>query len=943
MNKTFMKTLMGSTIIAGSLVTVTSFASSASAQEADEIIITGSRIARKELISTSPVNVLSSEDLEVSGINTVATLLNELPQAGVPGSTDTSTNFSTSGTGLNTINLRNLGTQRTLVLVNGRRHIGGSAGSPTVDVSMIPAPLVERVEIVTGGASAVYGSEAVAGVVNFIYKDDVEGLQFDVRKGWTQEGGADDLDMSLTAGSNFANDRGNAVIYLGYSDRGVLKATDRAISASDATNSSFGPKGNFFLPAVAETSPGADDAIAAQLTTLNEATGLWDKPFVAAQDGFDRNARRLIRVPSERTQFNANFTYDFNEHVQFFSETGYSSLTSESSLEPSIVGEFISVGSVANLRMPIDNPFVPTELREAVLDRDPDATEITMFRRFTEIGNRSSDVQRQTFRTAAGFKGAMSDDWDYEVYAQYGNNTQDQTNGGVYNTLNVLQALNTEDDGDGGFQCADQLARDLGCVPVNFFGAGSVTGAALDWVTVDNQLTTRSEQFAAGAFITGDMFELPAGTVSSAFGVDWRKDRSKFNSDALAASGLTSGNTIPNTQGEIDVIEVFGEAVVPLIADKPFIQELNLELAGRYADYNTIGGAESYKIAGSWRPFDDLKIRGGFNTAVRAPNISELFDPGGETFRSFTDPCALGGVGGASANTEAEDYTVQSATVQANCATIPGTSTLDPSALNILSAGGLAAGNPNLDAETGETTTIGFVYSPSQVPGLNFTVDYYDITVEDAISSFTAQTTVNQCVRQSSFPNNAFCDLITRDATSGLVTRINALDINVANLQTEGVDFSADYKFDYRDIDFGWSMNGTYVTKDEFVPFSGGEVVDSLGEIGVPEFKINSTLIADWENLRLGWSLRYLDEVNIENDELNRGKVDAFFYNDIYANYAMGDAGQYSVYGGIDNLFDEQPPVLGQGVPGDVTGTNTAADVYDVYGRSFFVGLRAKF
>ena len=958
MNKTFIKTLMGSTIIAGSITGAASIAPAASAQASDEVIVTGSRIARKELVSTSPVNVISTEDIQISGINTVATLLNELPQAGVPGSTDTSTNFSTSGTGLNTIDLRNLGTQRTLVLVNGRRHIGGASGSPTVDVSMIPASLVERVEVVTGGASAVYGSEAVAGVINFIYKDDIEGIEVDVRKGDTQEGGAGDFDISLTAGSNFANDRGNAVIYMGYSDREVLKATDRALSRSDATNSTFGPKGNFLLPGV----PGVEAtdttaeiaAIPAQVTTLNESTGLWDKPFVASEDGFDRNARRLIRVPSKRTQFNANFTYDINENIEFFSETGYSQLTSESSLEPSIVGEFISVGSVANIRMPLSNPFVPTELRDAALARDPDATEISMFRRFTEIGNRSSDVQRQAFRTAAGFKGAMSSNFDYEVYAQYGLTTQDQTNGGVFNALNVLQALDTEADPNnvGGFRCADQIARDLGCVPVNFFGENSVSGEALDWVQVDSQLTSRSDQIAAGAFITGDLFELPAGAVSTAFGVDYRKDESKFNSDSLAASGLTSGNTIPNTQGEIEVMEVFGEAIIPLITDKPFIQELTLELAGRYADYTTRGGnalgqssyaADSYKIAGSWRPVDDLKIRGGYNTAVRAPNINELFDPGSETFRSFNDPCALGGVGGPSANTEADDYTVQSATVQANCATIPGTATLDPASFNIQSAGGLAAGNPDLNPETGKTTTIGFVYSPSQVPGLNFTVDYFDIQIDDAINSFTAQTTADQCVRQPSFPNNPFCALIERNPTTGLVNRINALAINVATFEAAGVDFAADYKFDYKDIGFGWSLNGTVATKNDFVPFEGGETVDSLGEIGVPELKVNSTLIADWNDFRFGWSLRYLDEVNIENDRLNLGTVDQYFYNDVYGSYDFGDAGQYTLYGGVDNLFDELPPELGQGVPGDVTGTNTAADVYDVYGRAFFVGARAKF
>ncbi len=915
----------------------------ATAQQSDdsleEITVTGSRIARKDLIAASPVNIITAEDLEISGVNSVATILNELPSAGIPGSVDTATNFRTTTTGINTIDLRNLrredeGGGRTLVLVNGRRHIGGSNGSSVVDVSMIPAALVERVEIVTGGASAVYGSEAIAGVVNFIYKDDYEGLTLDARYGGSELGGATEKDISLLAGRNFAEGQGNATFYLGYSDRGILRSSQRKLSANDANNSSFGPKGNFFVPGTG-------------FITEDDSTGRWDKPLVLAEDGFDRNAVRLIRVPNERIQFNGHLKYEFNRHMEIFNETSYNRLTSYSQLEPSIVGEFISVGnSIANIRVPIDNPFIPAELRTAVLAGNPNATEFQMRRRFVEIGPRTSDIQRQTFRTVLGAKGDINDDWSYEAYYQYGLLTQDQTNGGVFNTLNFYNSLRVEDDGSGGRRCVDAFARDLGCVPINVFGAGSIAGAALDWVKVDNQLTLRMTQQVAALTIAGSLMDLPAGELGVAFGGEWREEESRFNSDSLAQSGLTSGNTTPNTIGKYDVKEVFAEAVVPLFADVPFGDYIGLEAAVRYADYSTVGGSMAYKGALDWRPFADLRLRGGYSTAVKAPSIGDLFDPGSETFRSFVDPCAFGGKGGPSATGVAADvYEAQSAQVQANCATIPGTATLDPFANNIRSAGGLAAGNPDLQEETSRTWTAGFVYSPGFVPGLNVTVDYYNIEVNDAISTFDAQTTVDQCVRQPDFPNNPFCMLIERagpgEDVPGLINRVNALAINVADFKASGIDFALDYSFGLIGGEMKVNVNGTHSMANDYIPFAGGNTVSDQGEIGLPDWKVNTTLIYNIDRWRFGWSTRFIDAVNVENDSVNAfGTVSRYFYNDLQVRYFIDQESKYQVFAGIDNVFDQKPPELGQGIPRDVTGTNTAADVYDPIRRYFYGGFK---
>ena len=271
---------------AAAAISAPAFSAEDGAEAVERIEVTGSRIKRTEMEAASPIVTISETAIEITGATNVASFINELPSAGVPGTTDTASNFRTSTTGLSTVDLRNLGSQRTLILVNGRRHIGGSAGSPTVDVSMIPVDMVKRVEVVTGGASAVYGSEAIAGVINFIMKDDFEGLEFNSRIGTSKDGGADEKSFSLTMGGNFDDDKGNAIVHLGYSNNGVLRSSDRDISAHDATNSTFGPKGNFDTP----------DGI----VTLDESTGLWNKPFVAAEDGFDRNAVSLIRVQTQR-------------------------------------------------------------------------------------------------------------------------------------------------------------------------------------------------------------------------------------------------------------------------------------------------------------------------------------------------------------------------------------------------------------------------------------------------------------------------------------------------------------------------------------------------------------------------------------------------------------------------------------------------------------------
>lgn len=310
--------------------------------------------------------------------------------------------------------------------------------------------------------------------------------------------------------------------------------------------------------------------------TQDDNTGLWNKPFNNAEDGFNRNARRMIKVPTDRTQFNANIDYEINENFRVFSESAYADVSSSTSLEPTIMGQFISVGNLPDINIPLSNAYFPSELRDAIIagnadnaDFDADTYEVLFRRRSAEVANRTVDTQRRTFRTLIGVDGIINDFWNYEVYYQWGSVTQDQVNSGVIQTLNFINALNTETLADGTIQCADPLFRSLGCVPVNVFGAGAMQGDALDFVTVNPQTTSRAEQQVFSVAVDGVLAELPAGDLGVAFGYERREERAKFNSDALAQSGLTTGNTVPNVTGDYNVEEFFVETRVPILEDMP--------------------------------------------------------------------------------------------------------------------------------------------------------------------------------------------------------------------------------------------------------------------------------------------------------------------------------------------------------------------------------------
>ena len=518
-------------------------------------------------------------------------------------------NFTVASSGINTVELRNLTEDRSLVLVNGRRFVGGRPGTQQVDLNAIPTALIERIDVVTGGSSAVYGSDALAGVINIILKDEFEGVQITGQSGISDEEDDETHQINLTAGSSFADGRGRAMVNLGWDkDRGVYARNRKTMEVDSVALgfftgdpadfndqftpffSTFSEKGRITLPNVASDYVVDDDGNV--------------RPFDLSVDGFNRQDFRALSVPSERWQISSVIDFQLSQTMNFFAEINYASTESDSSLEPfavetdDIYGALTSCSATAcENGVPLLNPFVPETMRQLVRDANPGIADedlvVGFARRTTELDQRAADNTRQTFRFVTGLEGDVGD-YHYEVAVNYGRTTQDQKSSGQVNVLNMRNALDAVVDSTGNLVCRDAVAVAQGCLPVDIFGRGSI-GRGLDETGRRNLLnylkapaTTDAEleQTIYSGYLSGPIVELPAGPLRFVVGVEYREEKSESIGDVLSQQGLNGRNAIPPTIGSFDVWEVFGELEIPLLADVPGIQSLEANLAYRHSDYS---------------------------------------------------------------------------------------------------------------------------------------------------------------------------------------------------------------------------------------------------------------------------------------------------------------------------------------------------------------------
>ena len=964
--KSALKIAMTSALFSGVSFTATAAEEDVSTQEIERVEVTGSRIRSAEALSSSPIQVLSGEDIQKSGVINLQDLLLENPAFGSPAISRTNSNFSTAGGGLATVDLRNLGTARTLVLVNGRRHVSGQAGSTAVDLNAIPTQFIERVEVLTGGASSVYGSDAVAGVVNFVLKKEFEGLEFDAQYGESGEGDSTSGQYSITAGASSSDGKGNVMFHLGYSEEGGVFSRDRDRSAVDQiTNmywdpenpaaileanrpffSSFPPQGRFDAGDTRYTY-NANNQLQAGFSTNGDGT--------IGPDGFNRSNYRTIAIPTERHLLATKGHYELSDEHKVFFEATYAATEVTTELEPF---PFASDDIYANGRVPVEfmvndqllrNAFIPDDIYNSATDTDGDGMKDIFFaKRLLDIGNRGYTGERDTFRFTVGMEGEVFGDWFYDFHYTYGKTKDNQVSGGLVNVQNFRYALeavmDSQDiDGDGITNeaiCLDETARGFNCAPINIYGFNSIDAAAAAYVEAPSMRTASITQTVIGGNISGELFELPAGYVAMAAGFEYREEESAAQFDALQQAGLNAGNAIPATFGEFDVLEFYAEFEVPIF------ESLNFKGAARSSDYSTIGGTLSWNAGLNWQPIDSLRFRLIQAQSTRAPNINELFSPPSQDFPSgLNDPCV--GVTAGQSDTLGTNC-LADAGVAANVAE-NGSFTLNQSDLQGIS--GFNRGNPDLKEEVGTSTTFGMIYTPDFVEGLDITLDYFDIEVEDAIVSTPRQFMLDQCYASS---NEEFCSFITRrqqnagNNSAGSLEFIDTAVSNSGGIGTEGVDLTVIYTEELGPGQFRSRLAYTYLLDGWTIPLPGADKDEWVGEVGSSEHKASINLGYNVSDFDFTWRMTFIGSADIDDQFLaGRGfeagavGVDSVLYHDLQASYYLSES--VELFGGINNAFDEEPPLIPTGVTGSDTGTETDAGTYDVIGRSFYLGLRAKF
>lgn len=936
-------------------------AQEAETQSIEQIVVTGSRIPRADIISNSPVNILDADDFQLSGALEVERLLDTLPQ--VVGTFGASSN--NPGTGTATVNLRGLGARRTLVLINGRRMVAANTDG-VVDLNSIPPALIERVEVVTGGASAVYGSDALAGVVNFILKDDFEGLQFGTQTGISGEADGRRLSLDLTMGTNFADDRGNVVFYVNYFDRNGLFADARPWGADSFVNA-VDADGNAFLRQLAA------DNVDAPLTRLSRPeletanSGLTDPfgtpigPFgIVLTDGGWRAYQQstdqthtsfdsTMQLPMERWQFSSLGSFDVNDSVRAFAEAQFSNVKVTSILSPIPLPSAI----IPNFRLDTNNQFMPNDLRDFLngqLDPNGDLSgvvPINLQRNTRELGRRTNTDDRTVWRVVAGLEGDLRNDMTWEVFYNFGRNQSTTVQGGGLHLFRFQQSLLVDPNNPA--QCEDPSGPAGGCTVLNLFNTGGWTQNNIDFLGIGmvNRADMQSEQFGAG--ISGNIAELPGGSLGVAVGAEYRSESAFFEPDNLyrTGEGVARSAGLQPTGGRFDVSEVYGEAIVPIISDAPFAEYIGLEAGIRFSDYSTAGSVTSYKWGGEWSPHSDIRFRGLVQRAVRAPNVIELFRGGDNTAPQARDFCDV------SANpSQAErDFCVLLG-VPANA--------IDTFQQESTQIRAIVGGNPDLEEEVSDTWTLGFVYQPSQVENLNITIDYYDIEIDDAIDVFGGGLgpTIDAC-RQDLSLQNPFCQPLTTRGPDGQLRDVPLFNANIAQIKTSGIDFNANYSFDLprgRGI-IDYALSGAHVFENTF---QGSPVINPTDCAGFVGGGACSFADSEWRAVqRLTWafddfklSLRHRYIGSVENGRIAAAEatgspipnvpvpeLDAVNYFDLSANWSPGE--RYSVYAIVDNVFDESPPIIGN--TDGVGFVNTDSFTYDVIGRFFTVGFRMDF
>jgi iron complex outermembrane recepter protein len=948
-----------------------------------DVFVTGTRIPQPNLITTSPVTQVTGEDIDNSGVTRVEDLISQLPQAFAA----QNSTVSNGASGTATVSLRNLGSSRTLVLIDGRRMGYGSPNDDAADLNQIPEQMVERVEVLTGGASAVYGSDAVAGVVNFIMKKNFEGLQIDAQYGFYQHNNdydgvgnvraviaargatnpaqfalpddnvsdGESRSINMLMGVASPDGRGNVMAYAGYRNNNPILQRDRDYSACAIANPGADPA-SFTCGGSSTSFPGRFTDFGAYNSTLG--AGRTFVPFNNARDQYNYGPLNFYQRPDERYTMGAFGRYQVNDNAEVFAQLMFSDYRSVSQIAPS--GDFFSTSTIN-----CGNPLLGAQQASTIGCTPGDIvadTVTTMYigRRNVEGGGRQDDLNYTSYRGVMGVRGEITAGWNYDVAAQFSRVALARTYQNEFSVTRLNRALDVVNVG-GTPTCRSVVnGTDLNCVPYDIFIIGGVNQAQLDYLQIPLiQRGETTQQIITGA-ITGDTgWALPSAsrTVQVAFGAEYRRDALKSTTDTSFSSGDGAGQGGPTIglSGDSDVAEVFGEIQIPLADDQPWAYSASFDAAYRRSEYENVG-TDTYKVGLDYAPVSDIRFRGSYSRAVRAPNVIELFAAQGfNLFDMDRDPCDST-TGAVAANC------VGAGAHQVTAGQRDGGG-LDSPAGQYNFLGG---GNPNLNPEEADTVTYGVVWTPSFAPRFNLTVDYFDIQVDGLVSSIGALNTVGQCYAAT--PNPAACARISRNPGSGQLWigagQVEDLNNNIGGLTTSGWDFNANYAFDFEDMgmtnmgSMALSFVGTLLNDLTTDTGLGGadSVYDCTGffanQCGTPNpeyrHRARATWLTPWDvDLSATW--RHYGEVELAvlaaDGSLNNAgaRIDRYFdaenYIDLAAVWQMSDTVVFRA--GVNNVLDNDPQ-LSTSV-GTTGNGNTYPQLYDARGRYFFFGVTADF
>jgi len=977
--------LLATSIICG--MAATAWADTAAAQaaageaEVGEIVVTGSRIRRDTFNAPQTLSVVTAQAIRESGNTSIGDILLEQPNIN-PATNSQNSSSTLFLAGQTRADIRGIGPTRTLVLMDGRRLPFSDASSPAVDLNTIPSLMIERIETIAGGASAVYGSEAISGVVNFIMKKQQDGLEIDLQGGIAEEGDGEEFRAGFNWGSKYFDDRLNVLIGGEYAKQDKIMQKDRdwaypgvrrdtrvtpqpIIPNSRSNNSPY---------AVFQLTGGALGAARSVALDIRNPTNVVRLSPACSTATVQPDCQdealgyatfyTALQGKSDRAVLRTFVDYKITDSWKAFVDATY--------VKANGYGIFVPAFSSApgGGTMPVvlrgDNAYLNGPGATAAALRAEwaaagkpftQASTAQVGKIWEEFGYRNVKSSREQTRVAGGFEGKFQTfgrDVNIDGYVQYS-----QLDGTTisYNVPNVARVQQATDAVvlNGQVVCRNAAARAAGCTPWDLVNGPS--REAILWANANSTTDQTVKQTVGGLNFATSLFDLPAGPVGVAFGVEYRKEESEFVQDALGATGALFFNAIGTRAGEYSVKDAYGEIRIPLLRGAPFAEELSVELAGRVSDYSTIGGTDQYRLHAEWAPFEDVRFRATQSTAVRAPNIVELFAPQSRNFTTAAiDPCDRDVFRSANAAQQAARRVTCAAAIPGwNPATFQSNFGVGRSSLPLLQGG-----NPDLGPETAHTYEYGVVIQPRWVPGLQVSADFFKYNISNQVGLVQINTLLQNLCHDSAqaYASNPFCGQIQRDPTGanggavpGGVVQVVLVNQNVASVKVEGWDYSASYGFRTEDVfgqDFGdiaLRIDATWMYRFAVQGLPGQAYVQNANTMnnGTPEWKGNASARWSYDKYSFQWNTLYIGSMISQSavvpGAITRYKTGDYFRHDARVTYKLNE--QTLLRAGVINLFDKHPP----SIPDNniYNGIGTGSSQYDNRGRFFFVGAGLNF